>query len=139
MLKTKKGRSERLRESQDGQVALNFKQLTKHSYGGPSALPPCYSRAFVADSFAREAADRELSEIGFHCHTVPQNSCPTLRQSGAARTYTYRANKVVRILAQEGNINPSHLHLSWLRNHVLSHTKKKKKTRKLLKKRINKN
>lgn len=93
----------------------------------------------VAGSFVREAANRDY-QIGFHCHTVPQNSCPTLRQSGAARTYTYRANKVVRILAQEGNINPSHPHLSqtWLRNHVVSYTGKKK-TFKSMKNKSNEN
>jgi len=39
---------------------------------------------------AREAADRDY-QIGFHCHAVPQNPCPTLQQSGAARTHGYRA------------------------------------------------
>jgi len=68
-------------QDDDAVIALNFQQLTK-----PSALPPC--RAFagiVASSVAREATDRGY-QIGFHCHIVPQNPCPTLRQSGAAHS-----------------------------------------------------
>lgn len=54
----------------------------------PQPFRPAVIEPFgiVAGSFAREAADRDY-QIGFHCHTVPQNLCPTLRQSGAARTY----------------------------------------------------
>lgn len=68
---------------QDGQVTLNFKQLTKqHSRPRPFiAGPP----GIVADSVAREAADRDY-QIEFHCHTVPQNAQPCDNQVRHVRT-----------------------------------------------------
>lgn len=71
--------------------AVNETTLTRPRPFDPlSALGAAGPPGIVTDSVAREAADRNY-QIRFHCHAVPQNPCPTLRQSGAARTYGYRA------------------------------------------------
>lgn len=96
-------------EVQDGQVALNFKHLTKHSH--PRAPRPFRPRVepfgIVAGSVTREATDRAY-QIKFHCHTVSQNPLPN---PAAIRCGTYVCIAVAREQSRP-DINPGRKHKS---------------------------